>query len=129
MLHSLLLDAKRMHKKTSEQRVNVYVVDPQFVFLPITVFLLLNLIYRYNEWTLAGSRPKRPLSSVVLDEGIKELILEDANDFLASELWYAERGIPWRRGYLLHGCPGSGKTSLSKFTFLIWHHLDTQSCV
>jgi len=25
---------------------------------------------------------------------------------------YAERGIPFRRGYLLHGVPGSGKTSL-----------------
>lgn len=26
--------------------------------------------------------------------------------------WYADRGIPFRRGYLLHGVPGSGKTSL-----------------
>jgi chaperone BCS1 len=26
--------------------------------------------------------------------------------------WYAERGIPYRRGYLLHGVPGSGKSSL-----------------
>jgi len=26
--------------------------------------------------------------------------------------WYAERGIPYRRGYLLYGVPGSGKTSL-----------------
>lgn len=25
---------------------------------------------------------------------------------------YADRGIPWRRGYLLHGVPGGGKTSL-----------------
>jgi ATP-dependent 26S proteasome regulatory subunit len=24
----------------------------------------------------------------------------------------AAHGIPWRRGYLLHGPPGSGKTSL-----------------
>ncbi len=24
----------------------------------------------------------------------------------------AEHGIPWRRGYLFHGPPGSGKTSL-----------------
>ena len=26
--------------------------------------------------------------------------------------WYADRGIPFRRGYLLHGVPGSGKSSL-----------------
>ena len=29
-----------------------------------------------------------------------------------SEDWYAERGIPYRRGYLLYGVPGSGKSSL-----------------
>ena len=70
---------------------------------------------RYNEWSLAGSRPKRPLSSVVLDKGVKEHILADAKEFMESEKWYAERGIPWRRGYLLHGFPGTGKTSLSKY--------------
>lgn len=40
------------------------------------------------------------------------MLIADARDFLASEVWYAERGIPYRRGYLLHGVPGSGKTSL-----------------
>ncbi|EIW80551.1 P-loop containing nucleoside triphosphate hydrolase protein [Coniophora puteana RWD-64-598 SS2] len=29
-----------------------------------------------------------------------------------SKSWYAERGIPFRRGYLLYGAPGAGKTSL-----------------
>jgi len=43
---------------------------------------------------------------------VKDMILLDCKDFLASEEWYAERGIPFRRGYLLHGVPGSGKTSL-----------------
>ena len=72
-------------------------------------------------WTSSIVRPKRSLASVVLDEDIKNLLLEDAKDFLASEDWYAERGIPWRRGYLLHGCPGSGKTSLSmKCLAYIW---------
>jgi len=39
-------------------------------------------------------------------------LLEDAREFLASEKWYAQRGIPYRRGYLLHGVPGGGKSSL-----------------
>ena len=39
-------------------------------------------------------------------------VLADARAFLGLERWYAERGIPYRRGYLLHGPPGSGKTSL-----------------
>ena len=37
-----------------------------------------------------------------------QALLEDAREFLASEAWYTERGIPYRRGYLLHGVPGGG---------------------
>ena len=54
-----------------------------------------------NEWQFVASRPKRPMSSIVLDAGIKERILDDAKDFLNSKKWYADRGIPFRRGYLL----------------------------
>ncbi len=33
-------------------------------------------------------------------------------DFLKLEKWYADRGIPFRRGYLLRGIPSSRKSSL-----------------
>lgn len=45
-----------------------------------------------NDWNHIASRPKRPLSSIVLDDGVKELLLEDARDFLKSKQWYAGRG-------------------------------------
>jgi chaperone BCS1 len=48
-----------------------------------------------------ASRPKRPLCSIVLDPGIKDLLIDDAREFLESKTWYNERGIPFRRGYLL----------------------------
>ena len=67
---------------------------------------------RTSSWERFGEpRRKRPLDSVVLDEGIAEQIVGDIKDFLASEKWYYDRGIPYRRGYLLHGPPGSGKSS------------------
>ena len=59
-----------------------------------------------------STQHNRPMKSIVLDPGIIELVMGDAKDFLASKEWYAERGIPHRRGYLLYGAPGSGKTSL-----------------
>jgi chaperone BCS1 len=65
-----------------------------------------------SNWRYVASRAKRPLRSIILDPGIKDLLLEDARDFLASKQWYFDRGIPHRRGYLLYGKPGSGKTSL-----------------
>jgi chaperone BCS1 len=40
------------------------------------------------------------------------MILADAREFMAAESWYSQRALPYRRGYLFHGCPGSGKTSL-----------------
>ena len=64
------------------------------------------------SWEKFGEpRRKRPIESVILDEGVKEKIVEDVKDFLSSGRWYYDRGIPYRRGYLLHGPPGSGKSS------------------
>lgn len=64
------------------------------------------------EWRPFGQpRQKRPVKSVVLATGVAEKIEEDIKAFLSRRQWYADRGIPYRRGYLLHGPPGSGKTS------------------
>ncbi|KAF2673511.1 putative mitochondrial chaperone BCS1 [Microthyrium microscopicum] len=65
-----------------------------------------------TEWKPFGEpKRKRPIDSVVLEEGMKEHILKDVQSFLDSRTWYLDRGIPYRRGYLLHGPPGTGKSS------------------
>lgn len=94
VLKQLVLEAKKLYEADAEHRVNIYFADA------------------HASWRWTDSRTKRPLSSIVLERGVKEMLLEDAKDFLRSEKWYATRGIPFRRGYLLHGVPGSGKTSL-----------------
>ncbi|OAF98560.1 P-loop containing nucleoside triphosphate hydrolase protein [Paraphaeosphaeria sporulosa] len=66
-------------------------------------------------WSRQSCRPSRPLQTVSLDQQQKDDIVEDINEYLrpATARWYAARGIPHRRGYLFHGPPGTGKTSLS----------------
>jgi mitochondrial chaperone BCS1 len=65
-----------------------------------------------TEWRKFGEpKRKRPLDSVVLEEGVKERIVEDLKSFLGTRTWYLDRGIPYRRGYLLYGPPGTGKSS------------------
>jgi mitochondrial chaperone BCS1 len=66
-------------------------------------------------WTRCMSRISRPFSTVVLDESVKKDLLEDMQDYLhpLTRRWYGNRGIPYRRGYLLYGPPGTGKSSLS----------------
>lgn len=66
-------------------------------------------------WQQVAHRPVRPMKTVVLDGRQKIQVLADVNEYLhpATPRWYANRGIPLRRGYLFHGPPGTGKTSLS----------------
>ena len=65
-----------------------------------------------GDWMRARLGSRRPLASVVLRAGQAEALLADLERFFASRERYAQLGIPWRRGYLLHGPPGTGKTSL-----------------
>lgn len=67
----------------------------------------------WGQWRSADA-PARKLSSVVLAEGVKEDLMEDLRKFLSEEKKYTDLGIPWHRGYLLYGPPGSGKTSMLK---------------
>ncbi len=63
-------------------------------------------------WSKVGAITPRAIESVVLPEGMSEHLVADVTEFLESRAWYAERGIPYRRGYLMEGVPGSGKSSL-----------------
>jgi chaperone BCS1 len=69
------------------------------------------LTVKYGDWSTDIKRPPRPIESVILQDGVMERLLADVETFLDREQWYANLGIPYRRGYLLYGPPGSGKSS------------------
>jgi chaperone BCS1 len=92
IIHQLLREAKSVWKEAKGDSIIIYSSNVN------------------NEWRFVASRPKRPMSSIVLDAGIKERILDDAKDFLNSKKWYADRGIPFRRGYLLVSFPSIAGT-------------------
>lgn len=62
----------------------------------------------------------------MLADRIAERLVSDLEEWRASASWYAARGIPYRRGYLLHGPPGCGKTS---FIVALAGHLDLDICL
>lgn len=77
-----------------------------------------------TEWEEICSYTPRKLETVVIPTDIKKKVVEDIKTFLSAEEWYKDRGIPYRRCYLFHGIPGSGKTSLinglaSEFNFSV----------
>ena len=70
-------------------------------------------LYTYNDgWDYVEGYSPRVLSSVVLEPGEKEHLLQDMAQFRRSRQRYERLGVPYHRGYLFYGPPGTGKTSL-----------------
>jgi len=63
-------------------------------------------------WPTLDRIQPRSLSSVIVADDGHYKILEDIKKFISERNKYRELGIPYRRGYLLHGKPGCGKTSV-----------------
>ncbi|KAF9999283.1 hypothetical protein BGZ79_007097 [Entomortierella chlamydospora] len=93
LIQSLILEAQLKFIERDKSRTVIFQAD------------------QYGAWRRTKSRPKRPLDTIVMDPKLKNYIVEDAKEFFASESWYSERGLPFRRGLLLYGSPGTGKTS------------------
>lgn len=47
----------------------------------------------------------------ILPQGVRDFVLNDIRRFYESKDFYKSHAIPWRRGYLFKGPPGTGKTS------------------
>lgn len=75
-----------------------------------------NRIMVYDQWNrswrVLRDQELRSLDTVFLPDEQKRAVVDDARSFLSARADYERRGVPYHRGYLLHGEPGCGKTSL-----------------
>jgi hypothetical protein len=74
----------------------------------------LRVVDKWYSWNTRNDLPPRPLESIILREGQLEKIVDDVHEFLSTEIRYNRLCIPYHRGYILYGEPGSGKTSIVK---------------
>lgn len=102
ILKELLLEAREKYNQKDQQKTQIYRGT-------------MSALASEPSWQRCMSRATRPFSTVILDEKTKNNLITDVADYLnpVTQRWYANRGIPYRRGYLLHGPPGTGKSSLS----------------
>lgn len=93
LLEELLQEIGKFKKENERDEVKIYLNDEY-------------------DWSLSRNVRRRSLESIILQSEVKTDIVKDIEDFISKKDWYHGMGIPWRRGYLLHGLPGNGKTSL-----------------
>ena len=67
-------------------------------------------IYNENAWNCIDGCEKRDFNSIILKN--KKILLDKIKTFQVEHEIYKNLGIPYKYNILLHGLPGTGKTSL-----------------
>lgn len=71
-------------------------------------------VNRNGNWNGSKLENKRKIESIILRHNMQNNIKSDLERFQGNQDFYQELGIPYRRGYLFYGTPGTGKTSMIK---------------
>jgi len=102
VLKELLIEARQAYNKRDERKTLIYRGTTRTGSTEPT-------------WQRCLARNSRPLSTVILNEKVKQDLIQDVVDYLDpnTRRWYSNRGIPYKRGYLLYGPAGCGKSSMA----------------
>lgn len=83
-LKDLMLDAQALQAARDSNLTSIYAFSS-----------------RMFNWEVIAAKPRRHLDSVVLVDGMMERAVNDLSKFLARKQWYEDRGLNYRRGYVL----------------------------
>ncbi|XP_058750462.1 AAA-ATPase At3g50940-like [Vicia villosa] len=81
-----------------------------------------------NAWQSVALDHPASFETLAMDNEFRNKILDDLDMFRAGKELYKRVGKPWKRGYLLYGPPGCGKSSLiaAMASYLIFDVYDLQ---
>nr|GMD58459.1 AAA-ATPase At3g28580-like [Ipomoea batatas] len=65
-----------------------------------------------TKWSHVVFKHPSTFKTLAMEPTRKQEIMEELHNFTNSKDYYAKIGKAWKRGYLLHGPPGTGKSSM-----------------
>lgn len=69
---------------------------------------------RVITWRGRNIKISKNLTNTIVSDEVDKNFYKDVDQFIGAEKAYLGQGLPYKRGYILHGPPGCGKTSLIK---------------
>ncbi|XP_022856772.1 AAA-ATPase ASD, mitochondrial-like [Olea europaea var. sylvestris] len=68
--------------------------------------------YKRTKWSHVIFEHPASFDTLAMEQNKKEEIIKDLIRFTKAKDYYAKIGKAWKRGYLLHGPPGTGKSTM-----------------
>ncbi|RLM92165.1 AAA-ATPase [Panicum miliaceum] len=66
----------------------------------------------WGKWRPVRLRNASTFATLAMDAELRQDVVDDLDMFLGRKEYYERTGRAWKRGYLIHGPPGTGKSSL-----------------
>lgn len=73
------------------------------------------------EWDKIFMKTNKTLENTIYSDVVTKQLFDDLDWFINNEGWFQSRGMSYKRGYVLYGPPGIGKTSVAKIVANKYH--------
>ncbi|XP_071722933.1 AAA-ATPase At1g43910-like [Rutidosis leptorrhynchoides] len=112
---------KRYFELTCKKKSRKIVMEKYIPYVLKTAEEILNNrenldIYTYDQdlgsWESTDFKHPSTFETLAMEPDLKKFIMEDLDVFTKRKDYFHSVGRAWKRGYLLHGQPGTGKSSL-----------------